>query len=485
MTKRTLEPQAPVLDKLQHLRTAIPRLHASLAREVLYVLRPEEQGDSGKYIGSRRKHVFPKALPALRRVSVDSSEKSPDFSMMSLCSLLQSKVDACSLFKEGLLSVLQRRGHALDLALFWDEAVPGNPLAPDLRRKSALTYVALADFPALGVETAWMTLALCRTQDLQDMENGYQKYMSEIIHSLVEETKEGFVLTLNGQPTLVFLKGLTFLADGDGIRLCTGCFGAGGLKCCLHCTNVLSGQHKDVADHVHISSSDVTSFRKQSSEGLRQILDHLLAAPTKTAQKNAEKLLGWHAEALKESFLLRPDLANKVSLEDIVFDPMHCFVSNGIVNQELGLWFQAVVNKSRAKLTEFKQYCLNCWTRTPGPWFDMETLLSGKLWQPDRDFRGDGSQTLRALPLAVAFSLEVLAPVSTCLQKEIASLTALYAVILAWLACKRGSVAAEAEGLRAFCRRVRLASCPPEATLELAFASPVSTQRPRDRCLRD
>lgn len=448
MSKRKLDPGPPLLQQLQHLRQSIPRLHASLAREVLHVLRPAEHGESGKYAGTRRKHVYPSALPALRRMSVDSSKGSLDFSMMSLASLLQSKVDACPLFNEGILSVLQRKGHALDLALFWGEAVPGNVLSPDLKRKSALTYIALADFPALGLDTAWLTLAICRTQSLQDIENGYQKYMSEILKCLVEETKDGFVLTLNGQPTMVFLKGISFLADGDGIRLCAGCYGASGLKCCLHCTNVLSGQHKDVPNHVHISCPDASLFQKQSSEGLRQCLNHLLAVRTKTAQKNAERMLGWHTQALKESFLLRPELASKVSLEDIVFDPMHCFVANGIVNQELGLWFQAVLNNSRANLTQFKQYCLTCWQRSPGTWFDVDTLLSSKLWQQDRDFRGDASQTLRALPLAVAFSLEVISPVTACLQKEIRSLTALYAVILAWLACKRGDVSVEADSLR-------------------------------------
>ena len=62
-----------------------------------------------------------------------------------------------------------------------------------------------------------------------------------------------------------------------------------------------------------------------------------------------------------------------------------------------------------------------------------------RMWQVEKDFRGDASQTLRALPLAAAFSMEVLADHAE-MQKEIASLTTLYAVILAWLACKRGDV---------------------------------------------
>ena len=320
MSKRKFNPEAPLLEHLQHLRQAVPKLNASLAREVLQFFRADKP-ETGKSTGTRRKHVYMSAFPGLRRLSVDASAGSKDFSIMSLPSMLQSKVDACPLFKDGLLSVLQRKGPALDLVLFWDEATPGNVLAPDLRRKAALTYVAFADFPALGLDTAWLTLAVCRTQDLQDLENGYQKYMSQVLRFLFEETKDGFVLTLNGQPTMLFLSGILFLADGDGIRLCTGCFGASGLKCCLHCTNVLSGQHKDVADHVHISCPDASLFKAQSSESLRQILEHLLEATTKTAQKTAEKMLGWHTFPLKESFL--KSYAAR-SIEQNVFG-RHCF----------------------------------------------------------------------------------------------------------------------------------------------------------------
>ncbi len=98
--------------------------------------------ETGKGTGLRRKHARPTALPALRHVSLECVEgTTQQFCMMSLPDILQAKVV--------------------------DEAVPGNPLAPDLRRKAAMTYVALADFPALGLDAAWLTLAVARTQDLQ------------------------------------------------------------------------------------------------------------------------------------------------------------------------------------------------------------------------------------------------------------------------------------------------------------------------------
>ena len=63
-------------------------------------------------------------------------------------------------------------------------------------------------------------------------------------------------------------------------------------------------------------------------------------------------------------------------------------------------------------------------------------ITSGKLLQPDRDYRGDAGETLAILPLAVAFSQEVLVAVYPDLSLEIQSLMALHEVILAWMACK-------------------------------------------------
>ena len=439
MGKRKLDASAPVGKQLQQLRAAVPKLNASLAREVLGVFRAEEK-ETGKGAGLRRKLAHPIACSALRHVSLEGQDdRKQELCMIFLPDIIQAKVDSCPVYAEGLLQLLQKKGHAVELLLFWDECVPGNVLSPDLRRKSAMTYMAFADFPCLGLDTAWLTLAVARTQDLQAIPEGYTKYMCQVLRAVFEQTRDGFTVTLNGTPLLFFVSGVTFLADADGIRLCTGWKGASGLKCCLHCTNVLSGKHKNVREHVHISCGDSSLWEPLTHETLRAVSSHLLSVPTRTEREKAETLLGWNAFALRDSFLMDTNLTNKVFLRDVLFDPMHCFVSNGIVNQELGLWFQSLVTKTSATLKNFQDYVQTCWKRSSGPWFAMDVLVSGKMWQVEKDFRGDASQTLRALPLAAAFSMEVLADHAE-MQKEIASLTALYAVILAWLACKRGDV---------------------------------------------
>ena len=65
----------------------------------------------------------------------------------------------------------------MELTLFWDEAVPGNPLSPDLSRKAGLTYATFPDFPITFLETSWLTLACCRTEDMQKVSEDVRRIL--------------------------------------------------------------------------------------------------------------------------------------------------------------------------------------------------------------------------------------------------------------------------------------------------------------------
>ena len=244
----------------------------------------------------------------------------------------------------------------MELTLFWDEAVPGNPLSPDLSRKSGLTYGTFPDFPITNLETSWLTLACCRTEDMQKVPEGYCKAMTCLLERLHTDVKDGFMIEVHGSPHLVFLRRISFLGDADAIRVCTGCKGASGLKCCLRCTNVISGKHISLPGHERISSAHVERFQASSMDALGDMVRHLQDLPTKTSREKAETALGWNLAAVAASFLLNENLRSVITLEDVLFDPMHVFVANGIVNQELGLWYSRLLEKSRFELEQFQRY---------------------------------------------------------------------------------------------------------------------------------
>jgi hypothetical protein len=237
--------------------------------------------------------------------------------------------------------VLKEYGPQLHLVLAWDEATPGNVLQPDLQRKAALTYGAIAEMPVLWADDAWMTLAVCRTREMQSVEHGYPKSLVHYLRWLRQQTQHGFTLVVNEEPTLCSIGKISLVADADGLRLLTGCKGSSALKPCFLCENVLNG-HDKVQNHVHISCSDVRACKLQTEANLSRIKSHLETLVHRKEREEAEKLLGWHLHALSASILMQEDLRSWIPLPSLRYDAMHCFLANGIVPQELGLWYSAL-----------------------------------------------------------------------------------------------------------------------------------------------
>ena len=126
--------------------------------------------------------------------------------------------------------------------------------------------------------------------------------------------------------------------------LLTGCKGSSALKPCFLCQNVLNG-HDKVQNHVHISCCDVHACHLQTQDNIIQIQSHLQTLLHRKEREEAEKLLGWHLHALSASILAQEDLRNWIPLSSLRYDAMHCFLANGIVPQELGLWYNCSVGQ--------------------------------------------------------------------------------------------------------------------------------------------
>eukprot|EP00438_Fugacium_kawagutii_P006671 Skav225123 [mRNA] locus=scaffold1239:313913:321795:+ [translate_table: standard] len=414
--------------------------------DIVALLNSDEK-QTGAYVGKNRRVAYPNACVALGTPLLIDSRKFP---CLSVAKVVQHKVNSCHFFKACLQEALRSSPDGLDIVVFWDESVPGNVLAPDLRRKSGLTYFSFLQLPVLWRNTCWMTLAVARSQDLQSLPEGYTRYVTAVLQNMVTETKDGFMVEIDERPTLVRLRRLLFLADADGIRLGLGNKGAAGLKPCFRCANVVSGNHTDLNRHHHISSSKVECWSQHSVEDVRSIHAHLANLRVKARREEAEKLLGWKLSAMKFNCFLTPALASHIDILDVLYDPMHCFASNGICCQEIGLWFAAVKQKSgkRIDLNKFRDYATGCWTTTKGSNVDIANLLANKNWHEGKDFRGDASATLSILPLRVAFSEEIVFPLYPNLLPEIGSLRRLNAVVLLWQRIKRNFSADHVELLR-------------------------------------
>ena len=77
------------------------------------------------------------------------------------------------------------------------------------------------------------------------------------------------------------------------------------------------------------------------------------------------------------------------NLSLVHYDSMHEYYSNGIISQQLGLWFDQMLQLSHAKLEQLQAYVKLGWRATPGghqvaP--KPETLFTEKLFKKGKDY---------------------------------------------------------------------------------------------------
>ena len=427
-----LDQNAKPSEQFEFLRE-IQGVTATAARRIIAHLRDDGQG---RGTSKRKRLKFPKVSDVVTTITF--GDPCCHMAVTSVPDLLQAKCDGSQFFfSESMAYVLKEHGPQLHLVLAWDEATPGNVLQPDLQRKAAMTYGAIAQMPVLWADDAWMTLAVIRTREMQSIANGYPQSLVHYLRWLRQETQHGFTLVLNDEPTLCTIAKVSLVADADGLRLLTGCKGSSALKPCFLCQNVLNG-HDKVQNHVHISCCDVHACHLQTQDNLIQIQRHLETLLSRKEREEAEKLLGWHLHALSASILVQEDLRNWIPLSSLRYDPMHCFLANGIVPQELGLWYNALLDKTSCDIDTVRRYVLQCWTASKESTLDINKIFTQKRWQKERDFRGDASEALSVLPLMVAFSWEVILPDFPAMLPHCECLTALLALICCWTDAKRG-----------------------------------------------
>ena len=220
----------------------------------------------------------------------------------------------------------------------------------------------------------------------------------------MSQVENGFAIETFGSANLCWLRAIILLGDHEGMRSATGSKGAAGKKPCCKCCNVLSMASEIPDRHVSIAEPDATKFAKQTE--LSQVLEVLQTCRTKEQQKKMETRLGWSKAALERGVLNSTVLRDMVNLDSIYYDAMHQYFSNGMVAQELGLWYSRMTQEGFT-LDTFLRWINIGWTYCRDT-RKFSTAINAKLFRVNEDYRGDAAQCLVALPLAWAFSKEIL-----------------------------------------------------------------------------
>eukprot|EP00435_Cladocopium_sp_Y103_P076014 s59_g73.t1 len=333
------------------------------------------------------------------------------------------------------------------LIFYADDTQGGNTLAATSTRKSTLIYAAFLNFEFLHLEEMWMTLSVIKASDSETCHGGLAGVITALLSFYQEETAHGIPVQVGANYDLLFVPHVVFLSDHEGVRAAMGCKGAAGFKPCIKCRNCVSlGRATALASHADISCVEKERFLEQRHEDVQDILRVLRTECTRKRREEAEVLLGFKLNILQQSPLAAPQLQSFFRLEWLQFDAMHHLFSNGLIAQELGLWFQAAHAMAGVTAEHMQRYMRIGWQPVKGgqstaPRPDLN--FGCKLWKTDADFRGDAQACLHALPLCVSYGEDMLRERFVALHPVLDSLVALHRVVSCVKACKANRTAAE------------------------------------------
>ncbi|CAE7290629.1 unnamed protein product, partial [Symbiodinium sp. CCMP2592] len=260
--------------------------------------------------------------------------------VMSLAASLTQKCQANKAFADILSAAVKTAPDGtLDALVYVDEAVPGNIVQPDNRRKAYLMYISFLQLATtLQAEYSWTTVGCVRHSLVNAAAGGLAGVMCEFVGRLQEELQGFAIQDSAGSPVLVRAQKFWLLADEAALRRTMAAKGSSGVRPCKKCRNACNVGYS--MDSLHpITEPDFGVFRRLHVEKLKEYLQHLRQLPNQAQLERAQTLLGWRY--VPQSFPCRqPDL---IPPQRVLDDGQHCFYVNGIVNVELGLFLDAAL----------------------------------------------------------------------------------------------------------------------------------------------
>ena len=203
-------------------------------------------------------------------------------------------------------------GRPWELAIYADEAKPGNAIKQHNKRAMQCCYISFLNFgpAALCKEDYWLCVAAALSTDIAKCEAGMSQLVGHILklcfggsgHDL---SLSGAALDLpNGQSIRLFARLSCVLGDESALHSLWQCKGSGGVRPCVQCFNIIN-KNALIAEALEPGST-AKDFTEVSSLGqcvlqtrarILHIVDELKdsrATMTKGKLKERETRLGWN-----------------------------------------------------------------------------------------------------------------------------------------------------------------------------------------------
>ena len=271
----------------------------------------------------------------------------------------------------------------------------GTCCRPQVQKKILFTYVSFQDIGNTIDEVSWLPFSAIPARDMAVVRGAI------LLRSFHAQKQQGILI---GQRSLP-LSLLAYVGDFDSIARSLGSLGAGALKPCCLCDNVLQRQ-SDVPERdpffLSVGSSDVDKFRQIQQPDLEALFDSKVqSVHGAAARKKTETLLGYHLN--EDGWLACRISTNLLPLSKIVFDSFHnYYASGGVANSECLLLQHNLAESHGIGIKDIqasvKQVDWFTWAENYKSRSARGHLFHAKYWDGDH-FKGGASALYFLLPL--------------------------------------------------------------------------------------
>ena len=365
-------------------------------------------------------------------------------------------------FRRLLSLAVQRHGNRMRFLLHHDEITPGNPLRPtaDNGKKGTLLFCSFLEFGQnIRREEAWIPGAVLRSCDMGELPGGLSQALACVVRQWVRSGvfDRGFTAELDWGPQHIHVDIYRLPADMAAHKDTWSIIGAGGHRCCMKCSNVVSVR-SDVANKdpwfCDICESDSSKFVRVSDQDFFEVYDNLCAmAPhlNQTSLKKQQTAMGLNYNPY--GIAASPELRRYIKPSMCTFDGMHCLLSNGAANWELCDFLDACAKKMGQQcMDDVREVLAANWEYPHArqhasictPAARLRCFSDAKV--DKESYKGNASQLLTVLPLVAFWAIMVAIPDGRALL-EAESFVKLCSLVAEWQKLKRKGAIHDASAL--------------------------------------
>ena len=251
------------------------------------------------------------------------------------------------------------------LIYFADEATSGNLLRRDPAKKAWCIYFTWVEMGTalMSMDISWIYGGTIHLNKVKEVDGGFGtvfKHHMDYFFGQQCDLRNGITIhTADSEVLMLFSTLGMVLADEAGTKEIWGLKGSGSWRPCALCANVVNARFgfeehvtRDIVLH---TETDPRKLKLHTDESVFAIIDKLQEASISKARcAELEKTHGFHHQP--HGVLQCLQLRSVVKPSCISYDFMHCFLTNGVADYELQLYWRECLSQELLTLQAMQNW---------------------------------------------------------------------------------------------------------------------------------